>query len=109
MEKEGMNELDKKLQKLKEKKDLKPTGASTLAEEFTHEKEKSFAQIAEDLKARKVEMSRTKNDDYVKDTIYIRKDIYEAFNALCIKQGDKKKFTNEALMDYVLKQYNQVL
>ena len=86
-------------------------GKKGITEEFTQDavvvKPLSFADIAAKLKARKEEEMAGANDDYTKDTIYIRKDIYEAFNALCIKHGDKKKFANEAISDFIMKKYQE--
>lgn len=69
-----------------------------------------FAKIAEDLQKRHAEEARSLNDpeEFVKDTIYIQKDIYTAFNSLCLQRGDKKKFINEALAMYVQKRYKEL-
>ena len=69
--------------------------------------------IAEEFKKRKEEYDpRPKDgsfkDNYVKDTIYIEKDIYEAFNALCLEYGDKKRFANQALRDFVIKKHEEI-
>lgn len=70
-------------------------------------------EIAEDLKKRKEQYNpKSKDgvfkDNYVKDTIYIEKDIYEAFNALCLEYGDKKRFANQALRDFVIKKHEEL-
>lgn len=69
-----------------------------------------FAKIAEELQRRHAEKAKSLNDpeEYVKDTIYIEKDIYTAFNSLCLKRGDKKKLINEALAQYVAKRYREI-
>lgn len=69
-----------------------------------------FAQIAEELQQRHAEEARSLNDpeEFVKDTIYIQKDIYTAFNSLCLKRGDKKQFVNDALAMYVQKRYKEL-
>ena len=69
--------------------------------------------IAEELKKRKDEYDpRAKDggfkDNYVKDTIYIEKDIYEAFNALCLEYGDKKRYANQAFRDFVMKKHEEI-
>ena len=69
--------------------------------------------IAEELKKRKDEYDpRAKDggfkDNYVKDTIYIEKDIYEAFNALCLEYGDKKRYANQAFKDFVMKKHEEI-
>ena len=102
-----MSDLDEKLERLKGKKDGNKT---EVMDEFTGRKDEAsqMSQIAEALKKQKEKEKNSLNDDYVKDTIYIQRDIYEAFNALCIKQGDKKRLANEAFRDFVLKKYNQM-
>lgn len=69
-----------------------------------------FAKIAEELQQRHAENAKSLNDpeEYIKDTIYIEKDIYTAFNSLCLKRGDKKKLVNEALALYVQKRYREI-
>lgn len=101
-------ELDEKLERLKAGK--KEETKNDMVEEFTGTKgmEDKMKEIAAQLKKQKEEKQSSLNDEYVKDTIYIKREIYDAFNALCIKQGDKKKFANEAFADYVLKKYNQM-
>ena len=101
-------ELDEKLQRLKASRKEEPK--SDMVDEFTGAKDPQdeMMRIAAELKKQKEEKKSSLNNDYVKDTIYIRSDIYEAFNALCIKQGDKKKYANEAFKDFVLKKYNQM-
>lgn len=101
-------ELDEKLERLKASK--KDETKNDMVDEFTGTKDMAdqMKQIAAQLKKQKEEKQSSLNDDYVKDTIYIERNIYEAFNALCIKQGDKKKFANEAFADYVMKRYNQM-
>lgn len=108
---ENTNEtLKERLAKMQEEKAaVKSKAEEKLVDEFTGVDTDNFSKIAEELKQRKAEEeNKSKNDDHVKDTIYIQRDIYEAFQALCIKQGDKKKFINEALKDYIIKRYNQL-
>ena len=76
-----------------------------LVSQLTHEAsgEPNFAEIAEKLEQRKEQQPKGQNAGYVKDTIYIREDIFRSFNALCTERGDKKKFVNQALADFVQK------
>lgn len=69
-----------------------------------------FAKIAEELQKRHEEEAKSLNDpeEFVKDTIYIQKNIYIAFNSLCLKRGDKKQFVNQALADYIQKRYKEI-
>ena len=63
--------------------------------------------IAEALQEQRPEQPGL-NVGHTKDTLYIQDDIYQAFNALCVNRGDKKKFVNEALRDFVLKKYREL-
>lgn len=63
--------------------------------------------IAEALQEQREEQPGL-NVGYRKDTLYIQEDIYNAFNALCVNRGDKKKFVNEAIQDFVLKKYKEL-
>ena len=70
-------------------------------------------EIAEELKKRKEEYDPLPKDggfkeNYVKDTIYIEKDLYEAFNALCLEYGDKKRYANQAFRDFVVKKHEEI-
>lgn len=38
-----------------------------------------------------------------KMTVYVNEDIHAAFTNLCVQRGDKKKFFNEALNDFLIK------
>lgn len=69
--------------------------------------ELDYTRIAEELAERQKAVTERKglNDGYTKDTIYIRDDLYKAFNALCVERGDKKQFANEAIEDFIKKKY----
>lgn len=67
-----------------------------------------FEKIAEELARRHEEEKRSLNDEHIKDTIYIQKDIYKAFNALCTERGLKKQYVNEAIADFVQKKYKEL-
>lgn len=103
------NLLNQRLSKLdNQKEEIK--NANVVNSIITGKEEKDLKTIARELKERKEKEPDSINDPnlYIKDTIYIEKDIYEAFNALCLKRGDKKQFTNEALRDYVNKKYKEL-
>ena len=99
---ERLSNLDNQKEEIKSK--------SVVNNIITGQEEKDIKAIAQELKERKDKEPDSINDPnlYVKDTIYIEKDVYEAFNALCLKRGDKKQFTNEALRDYVKKKYKEL-
>lgn len=71
------------------------------------EEKPDFMKMAETLEAKKVE-SVSKNQDYTKDTIYIRDDLYAAMQSLCTKAGDKKKHVNAAYEMYLTKKYKEL-
>lgn len=62
-----------------------------------------FKEIARKLEERKIREARKENEDYVKMTIYIRKDIAQGFNALITRRGQQKEFANEAFADLIQK------
>lgn len=71
------------------------------------EPEPDFKKIAEEIK-KASDVKKSVNEGYVKDTLYIREDIYNAFMALCPNHGDKKQHINVALSDYVKKKYKEL-
>lgn len=106
--KETMEEIRERLRREKEAARAgvtKPEVVSRLAHESSGP---DFAKIAEDLKRRHEEEKHSLNEGHVKMTIYVEENIAAAFNALCIKRGDQKKYLNEALADYVAKKYREL-
>ena len=100
--------LNKRLQEIQKDKEEteknKPGVGNTIV---TGEEEKpDVMKMAAELEAQKEERV-SENAGYVKDTIYIREDLYNAMQALCVKQGDKKKFVNQAYEDYLTKEYKK--
>lgn len=93
-----------------QKEHFVPGDKSELVSKIMHQEEEatSLDVIAKELQERREAEAVGENEGFVKDTIYIRKDIYEAFNALCLKRGDKKKHANAALEKYVLEQYRKL-
>ena len=71
------------------------------------ESKPDFAKMAEVLEAQK-EDRKSENDGYIKDTIYIREDLYKAMQALCNKQGEKKTRVNAAYEMYLTKVYKEL-
>lgn len=82
----------------------------TLVDQLTHQSvdEPNFAELAEQLQERQEREFKGKNDDHIKDTLYIRSDIYKAFNALVTQRGQKKEFVNEALSDFIIKKAREM-
>lgn len=72
------------------------------------EEKTDFSKIAQELQERHEKEAVGANENYVKDTLYIESDIYKAFNALCIKRGDKKYHVNKALAEYVQREYKRI-
>lgn len=101
-----LNERLKAVQKEKEAAESgKPGVVNTIV---TGEEEKpDFMKMAEVLETKKEERV-SENEFYQKDTIYIRKDLFNAMNALCEKQGDKKKFVNQAYEEFLAKKYKEM-
>lgn len=69
-----------------------------------------FSKMAEELREKQGDSTRdiSINDGYKKDTIYIRKDLYEAMQALCTRQGEKKDRINAAYELYLTKVYKEM-
>ena len=64
--------------------------------------------IAQELQERHQKEAVSANSGFIKDTLYIEEDVYRAFNALCVKRGEKKTRVNEALREYVEKEYKKI-
>lgn len=104
-EKDLLSNRLKNLSKNKEAfKQEKPNVINEIAE--PKDEKPDFMKMAEVMEEKKEEKT-SENDFYQKDTIYIRKDLYRAMNALCEKQGDKKKFVNRAYEEFLTKIYKE--
>lgn len=104
------NKLQDRLAGLQQEKEtIKGNSGKVISGIINQEQETpDFAKIAEMLEARKQEEAKGKNDNHIKDTIYVEETIYRSFNALCVQRGDKKKFVNEALSDFVKKKVKEL-
>lgn len=82
---------------------------SDLVGQLTHETngEPDFAQLAEKLKSRKEEETPAATET-VKFTIYIDKPVAEAFQALCVKRGDQRRFATEAFAEFVKRKVREL-
>lgn len=101
-----------RLAKIKAEKEAARTAAKNvdLVGQLTHDStgEPDFAEIADKLKARKNEEKVSVMAGAVKYTIYIDQDVATAFDALCVKRGDQRRYANEALKDFVQKKVREL-
>lgn len=82
-----------------------------LVSQLTHQSdgEPDFKELAEKLKERQEAEKETSSLAYtVKYTLYVQEDVAAAFNALCTKRGDQRKFANQALKDFVAKKVKEL-
>lgn len=107
-EKETVQERMARMKRVREA--TKKAGDSQIVEQLTNESngEPDFSEIAKKLKARKKQETKGENEGHVKMTMYIRQDIYDAFNALITKRGQQKEFTNQALSDFIQKKSKEL-
>ena len=64
--------------------------------------------LAAKIEAHKAKEAKSKNDGYVKMTIYVREDIANCFNKLCTERGQQREFTNEAFRDFIDKKAKEL-
>lgn len=105
------NKVNERLSSLQQQKEhFTPGDKGELVHKMMNQEKEdvSLDDIARELQERREAEATGENEGYVKDTIYIRKDIYDAFNALCLKRGDKKKHANAAFERYVLEEYKKL-
>ncbi len=106
------NKITDQLNRLQQQKGQlpHPSEKAELVNKIMNQEEETvdMKAIAEALQEQNKEKAPGLNEGYTKDTLYIEDDIYKAFNALCVNRGDKKKFVNEALKDFVLKKYKEL-
>ena len=108
------NKINEKLKRISESKiqngEKQHHAQAEMRAHMTEQKDDTpdFAKMAEDLKKRHEEEAHSLNDAHQKMTIYVNEDIANAFNALCVKRGDQKKYINEALGDFVAKKYKEL-
>lgn len=65
-----------------------------------------FADIAAELEQQEEE-PESLNQGFIKTTLYVDEGVWRAFNALTRGRGEKKAGANQALSDWVLKEYNR--
>lgn len=81
-----------------------------LVSQLTHEStvDPDYKEIATKLRERQNKEKKSKLAGTVKYTIYVDKDVAEAFQALCLNRGDQKRFATEALADFVRKKAREL-
>lgn len=101
-----------RLARMKKEQEAAKAGKDTeLVGQLTHtsDGEPDFAAIAEQLKAQsKKRADKGANEDYVKMTLYVEKDVAAAFRALASRHGLQKEYTNEALKDFIKKKSREL-
>ena len=104
------NNIKSRLENIQKDKDIIKGNPGKVISGIVNQEQETpdFAKIAEMLEARKQEEAKGENDNHIKDTIYVEETIYRSFNALCVRRGDKKKFVNEALSDFVKKKVKEL-
>ena len=109
MRKETAQERLDRLKREKEQAQNK-TQKANMVSQLAHQQDVTtdFEKITEEFKKLQEEKLPGANEGYTKDTIYIRDSLYKAFNALCVNRGDKKKYVNMAIEDFVLKMYKEL-
>ena len=88
-----------------------PITNADLVGQLTHEDagEPDFAELAKKLEERKeAEKKPSANANTVKFTIYVEKDIANAFKALCTDRGDQKRYATQAFAEFVEKKVKEL-
>lgn len=99
-----------RIARMKREKEQAAAKDTELVGQLTHQTnvETDFSELAEKLKEHQEQNAKGENEDHVKMTIYIRKDIAEAFNSLITKRGQQKEFANAALRDFIIKKSKEL-
>lgn len=87
------------------------SGTEELVSQLAHESgtEPDLADITAKLKERQAAETVPSFDERtVKTTIYIDADVAEAFDALCLKRGDKQRFATQALREFCIKKSKEL-
>lgn len=100
-----LKEMNKNKEAMKKEK---PNVVENIAKGTSETEEKpDFMKMAEVLEEKK-QKEPSKLENAVKDTIYIREDLYKAMQSLCHKQGDKRKLVNQAYEEFLTKKYKEL-
>lgn len=78
--------------------------------QLTHEStgKPDFSELAKKLKERQAEEKVPALANTVKFTIYVDEDIAHAFQALCVRRGDQRKYATQAFADFVEKKAKEL-
>lgn len=110
--KETPNQRMERIERMRREKEEAKEKVSTdkIVQQLTHESggEPDFAEIARKLKERQDAEKTSALAGAVKYTIYIDEDVSEAFQALCIKRGDQRRYATQALREFVLKKTKEL-
>ena len=101
-------QINKRLEAMRKQENVNMPSAVIDGIVHQEEEKTDFSKIAQELQERHEKEAVGANENYVKDTLYIESDIYKAFNALCVKRGDKKIHVNRALAEYVEREYKKL-
>jgi len=98
-----------RLQRMKEQREAAKSSAG-IARQIVDETagERDLEALAAKLKERQDRERHGENFGHVKMTIYVKEDVYAAFNALITRRGQQKEFVNQALQDFVLKKAREL-
>ena len=103
-----LKEINKNKEALKQQQENKKSNVvETIASGDINHDKPDFDKMAEVLESKKEE-AKSENDGYIKDTIYIRADLHKAMNALCTRQGDKKRLVNQMYEEFLTKKYKEL-
>ena len=107
---ESTSERIERLKREKEAAKAATPERTELVSQLTHQSdgEPDFEELARKLEERKALEAKGENFGHVKMTIYVDENIAAAFNALCTKRGDQKKYTNQALSEFVSKKAKEL-
>jgi hypothetical protein len=101
-----------RLANLKKEQDAAKASApkEDLVNQLAHENDgkPDFSDLAQKLQERQEREAKGENEDHVKLTIYVEKNLAAAFNALITKRGQQKEFINIALSDFVQKKAKEL-
>jgi hypothetical protein len=76
---------------------------------YVNERSDDIDELAQRIKNAKAKKKKKPKfeETHTKDTLWIKNDIYKAVNEICTERGDKTRFINEALYQYILQKSNE--
>lgn len=101
------NNFKDKLKQMGQQKEEVLKKGTTVEEVVQDQEEKiDFAAIAAELEQQEEELPGL-NDNHVKTTLYLDRDVFAAFQRLTPGRGEKKKAANAAISAWVVQEYNR--